>query len=55
MPRLLTKQERCRDCAALVSVPGCEYFCDELEKPCDEIENCPEWSHDPSVPDEKGS
>ena len=50
MPKL-TRKERCSDCAALVSVPGCEYFCDELEKPCEEVEDCPEWGTDPSADD----
>lgn len=33
---------RCQDCCALVEGENGEWMCDELEKPCREIEHCPE-------------
>ena len=50
----LTRKERCQDCISLVETPKCEYFCDELQKPCEDVAECPEWDRDPSVYDLKG-
>lgn len=48
---LLSRKERCMDCPALVEIPHCEYFCDEFQVPCEEVDDCPEWENDPSMPD----
>lgn len=49
MAKLLTRKERCLDCPCLASKPECDYYCDEYDKPCEEIEICGEWEKDPSV------
>ena len=40
-------KENCRDCACLVEENGV-WVCDELSKPCDEVQVCPEgiFEHD---------
>lgn len=35
-------KERCQHCVCLVSDDNDTWICDELEKPVEEIENCPE-------------
>jgi hypothetical protein len=34
--------ERCRDCICLVAGRNGEWICDEAERPCSEVEHCPE-------------
>ena len=38
------KEERCRDCVCLAEGENAEWVCDELGKPCKDIEKCPEDS-----------
>lgn len=39
----MTKHQlRCQDCAALVAGDNDEWICDELGKPCNDIDTCPE-------------
>lgn len=40
--KLSLKQVRCLDCACLVEGDNGEWICDELNKPCEEVEDCPE-------------
>lgn len=34
---------KCADCFCLVEGEHGEWFCDEHEKPCEEVETCCEW------------
>ena len=38
---LTLKQRRCQHCPALIEQAG-EWYCDEMQKPVEEIERCPE-------------
>ena len=45
----------CRDCGCLCSENGDKsdkWFCDELDKPCSEIDNCPEGIDGIAIGDE---
>lgn len=41
-----TRLGRCADCASLVETDTCPYFCDEYQKPCEDVEHCAEWEPD---------
>ena len=38
----MNKQQRCKDCVCLVDLNG-EWFCDEYDKNCRDIDECGEW------------
>lgn len=40
-------KERCADCAVLIETDG-KWYCDELDKPCEEIVHCPEGVFTPT-------
>lgn len=31
---------RCTDCAYLIEIENCKYFCDDKQKPCNEVKKC---------------
>ena len=39
-------KEMCADCACLVAGDNNEWICDEAEKPCKDVVNCPEGEMD---------
>jgi hypothetical protein len=45
--------ERCQDCICLVEDDDHEWSCDWLQNKCINIIECEEWTHDPSLDNER--